>query len=106
MWKGHHRGAESLEEPSPYFEQLIKDFMAGDPKYVKRFLDLWERTEPRQPKIRFHYPVHWRHDLVGELRFLGIQSSANIWEALGWHDWIPADAQTWERLSALLQHPG
>ena len=103
MWKSNHRGAESLDEPSPYFEQLIKDFMGGDPKYVKRFLDLWERTEPHQPKVRIHYPVHWRHDDAGEMRFLGIQSSANIWEALGWHDWIPADAQTWTRLNALLE---
>ena len=101
MWKGHHRGAESLEKPSPYFDQLINDFMAGDPKYVKRFLDVWERTEPRQPKIRIHYPVHWRHDDVGEMRFLGVQSPANIWEAMGWNDWIPVDAESWTRLEEL-----
>ena len=101
MWKSDHRGAESLEEPSPYFNQLINDFMAGDPKYVKRFLDLWERIEPHTPKIRIHYPVHWRHDDVGEMRFLGVQSTANIWEALGWHDWIPVDAESWARLEEL-----
>ena len=101
MWKSNHRGPETLEEPSPYFQQLLQDFMAGDPKYVKRFLDVWERTEPRPPKIRSHYPVHWRHDKVGEMRFLGVQSSANIWEALAWNDWIPLDAATWQALNAL-----
>ena len=35
MWKGHHRGHEDLDHPSPYFAKLIEDFMAGDPKYVK-----------------------------------------------------------------------
>ena len=102
MWKSNHRGPETLEEPSPYFQQLLQDFSTGDPKYVKRFLDVWERTEPHVPKIRIHYPVVWQHDAVGEMRFLGVQTSANIWEALGWTDWIPADTQSWERFTRLL----
>ena len=103
MWKGHHRGPENLDTPGTYFGELIKDFMAGDPKYVKRFLDLWENTPPRQPKIRLHYRVIWKDDEVGEMRFLCIQSSANIWEALGWTDWIPSDAESWQRLELMKQ---
>ena len=102
MWKSNHRGPETLDEPSLYFHRLLQDFSAGDPKYVKRFLDVWERTEPHVPKIRIHYPVVWQHDEVGEMRFLGVQTSANIWEALGWTDWIPADTQSWERFTRLL----
>lgn len=102
MWKGHHRGAESLENPSPYFQRLIQDFLKGDPKYVRRFLDLWQNTPAREPKVRVHYRVIWRDDTVGEMRLLGIQSPANMWEALGWHDWIPSNADSWERLTRLV----
>jgi transcriptional regulator with XRE-family HTH domain len=101
MWKGHHRGSESLDASSPYFERLLKDFFAGDPTYVRRFLDVWERTPAREPKIRVHYPVVWHDDDVGEMRFLGIMGPGNQWEALAWNDWIPADAESHQRLERL-----
>jgi transcriptional regulator with XRE-family HTH domain len=101
-WKGHHRGPESLETPSPYFQQLVEDFLTGDPKYVRRFLGLWERMPAREPKMRSHYPVVWRDDSVGEMRFLGILGPGNIWESLSWHDWIPIDSESWQRLERLL----
>jgi transcriptional regulator with XRE-family HTH domain len=101
-WKGHHRGAESLDNPSPYFQRLVEDFLAGDPKYVRRFLDLWQRMPAREPKMRSHYPVVWRDDSVGEMRFLGILGPGNIWESLSWHDWIPVDSESWQRLESLV----
>jgi len=102
MWKGHHRGPESLDASSPYFQRLLKDFLAGDPTYVRRFLDVWERTPAREPKVRIHYRVVWHDDAVGEMRFLGIQGTANMWEALAWNDWIPVDAESWQRLEQLV----
>jgi transcriptional regulator with XRE-family HTH domain len=101
MWKGHHRGPESLNASSPYFERLLKDFFAGDPTYVRRFLAVWERTPAREPKVRIHYRVVWHDDTVGEMRFLGILGPGNQWEALAWNDWVPVDAETWQRLEAL-----
>jgi transcriptional regulator with XRE-family HTH domain len=101
MWKGHHRGPESLDASSPYFERLLKDFFAGDPMYVRRFLDVWERTPAREPKIRIHYRVVWNDDTVGEMRFLGILGPGNQWEALAWNDWVPVDAESWRRLETL-----
>jgi transcriptional regulator with XRE-family HTH domain len=101
MWKGHHRGPESLDASSPYFQRLLKDFFAGDPTYVRRFLDVWEHTPAREPKVRIHYRVVWHDDTVGEMRFLGIMGPGNQWEALAWNDWVPVDAETWQRLEAL-----
>jgi transcriptional regulator with XRE-family HTH domain len=102
MWKGHHRGRETLEQPSPYFQRLLQDFLAGDPKYVRRLLDLWERVPAREPKVRFHYRPVIRDPEVGEMRFLGILGPANETEALAWHDWIPTDAESWQRLTTLV----
>jgi len=34
-------------------------------------------------------------------RFLAMSATANEWEGLAFHDWIPVDAQTWEVLEAL-----
>lgn len=102
MWKGHHRGPESLESPSPYFRRVLQDLLSGDPKYVRRFLDLWERTPAREPKHRLHYRVVWRDDTAGEMRFFCIQGTAGPGEGVGWHDWIPADAESWQRLARLM----
>ena len=102
MWKGHHRGPESLDASGPYFERLLKDFFAGDPAYVRRFLDVWERTPASEPKVRIHYRVVWHDDSVGEMRFQGILGPGNQWEALAWNDWIPVDSESWQRLEQLL----
>jgi hypothetical protein len=45
--------------------------------------------------------VVWRDEAVGDMRFLCIQSPANRGEAIGWHNWIPADAESWQRLERL-----
>lgn len=102
MWKGHHRGPESLEEASPYFQRLIDEFSQGDPEYVRRFLDLWDRTPPREPDVCTHYRIVWQEDAVGEMRFLGVLELINLWESLGWNDWVPIDTESWDRLTRLL----
>jgi hypothetical protein len=101
FWKGHSRGPESLDAGSPYFQRAVQDFLSGDPTYVRRFLEVWARTPPHRSKIRLHYRVVWRDERVGEMRFLCIMGPANDEEALGWHDWIPADAESWQRLERL-----
>ena len=102
LWKGHSRGPESLEAGSPPFRSALEHFLSGDPAYVNRFLDIWDRTPPHTSKIRYHYRVVWRDDAAGEIRFLCIQGPANEAEALGWHDWIPVDAESWQRLERLV----
>ena len=43
-FKGHTRGPESYDSPSPYFAVVLEQFLQGDKTYVGRFLDVWEHT--------------------------------------------------------------
>ena len=101
IWKGHHLGPESLERPSPFFEQALAELAKGDPKYVRRFLEVWEKTPGKTPKVRDRYRVIWRDPAHGEMTFVALSSTANEWEGLAFHDWIPVDAASWETLNRL-----
>jgi transcriptional regulator with XRE-family HTH domain len=101
VFKGHHRGAEDLDQPSPYFQTVLQQFLAGDPKYVRRFLSLWETVQPAHAKIRWSYPVVWEEPGIGRMRFHCIASSANEADGLSFNDWIPLDAESWAALEAL-----
>lgn len=100
--KGHHRGAETEPEgTSAYFSAVMERFLAGDPAYVQRFIGLWENVEPQLPKISYSYPVIWQHLSVGTLRFETVVTTANDIDGFTFIDWIPTDAETWERLGQL-----
>ncbi len=101
IWKGHHLGPESLDKPSAFFEQALSQLAAGDPKYVRRFLEVWEKTPGKTPKVRDRYRVIWRDPIHGEMRFLALSSTANEWQGLAFHDWVPVDAASWETLNRL-----
>ena len=101
VFKGHHRGAEDVEQGSPYFTELLGRFMEGDPKYVNRFFELWQSTAPRDPKVRWSYPVVWTEPGVGVLRFEAVVNTASAPDGLAFNDWIPLDAETWEALGIL-----
>jgi transcriptional regulator with XRE-family HTH domain len=97
-FKGHHRGPENVEEPSAMFKTMLDRFLAGDPKYVARFLELWQRVTPRQPELRWHYPITWRHPSAGVMRFDAVVSTCNITDASSFNDWVPVDAESWANL--------
>jgi transcriptional regulator with XRE-family HTH domain len=101
VWKGHHLGPASLDHPSPYFEAALRQIAKGDPGYIRRFLDIWEKTQPKAPKTRDRYRVVWRDSEHGEMRFLALSCAANHSEGLWFHDWVPVDAATWEVLEAM-----
>ena len=101
VFKGHHRGPESLDQASPYFSQVIQRFMKGAPEYVGRIMHLWQETEARQPKIRWEYEVRWNEPGIGRMGFLSVVNTANEPDGLAFNDWIPLDAQTWEGLEKL-----
>ena len=103
IWKGHHLGRESLERPTPFFEQALSELAKGDPDYVRRFLEVWERTPGKTPKVRDRYRVVWSDPVCGEMRFLALSSTANEGEGLAFNDWIPVDAATWQALDAFVQ---
>lgn len=101
VFKGHHRGAEGVEQGSPYFNEVIARFMQGEPHYVTRFFELFQATPPREPKVRWSYPVVWTEPGLGVLRFEAVVSTANEPDGLAFNDWMPLDAATWDRLGKI-----
>ena len=101
VFKGHHRGAEALENPSPYCAAVLQRFLAGDPKHVEPFLKAWQEATPRTPKIRWEYPVVWNEPGVGVMRFRGMVNPASEPDGLGFNDWVPLDGATWDALHRL-----
>jgi transcriptional regulator with XRE-family HTH domain len=103
IFKGHHRGPEDLDRASPYFGQVMQRFVLGDPRYVRRFMELWQETQPRAPKVRWSYPVIWQEPDIGIVRFQSFVSTANEPDGLAFNDWVPMDASSWECLTEILK---
>jgi hypothetical protein len=98
IMKGHHRAPEAAPEGTQaYFASVLKRFFEGDARYVTRFLSLWERTEPRSPKVRWSYPVVWEVPGIGEIRFKVCINTCNEALALSFNDWLPSDPESWRR---------
>jgi hypothetical protein len=104
VFKGHHRGPEDVENAGPYFSQVLDRFLAGDPKYTSRLLELWQETLPREPKVRWEYEVLWNEPGLGRMRFLAVVNTANEQDGLAFNDWIPVGAESWECLGRLKKH--
>ncbi|MBI5287527.1 MAG: helix-turn-helix domain-containing protein [Chloroflexi bacterium] len=105
VFKGHHRGAESVENPSPYFKSVMDRFLAGDARYVARFLQLWQEVPPAEIQLRWHYPIVWQDPLAGRMTFDCVVSNANIRQGWAFNDWMPVGAGTWAALQRLLEGP-
>ncbi len=101
VFKGHHRGAETLDQPSPEFSAILNRFMNGDPAYLQVLLQAWQNAVPRTPKIRWEYPVIWTDPDVGTLRFRCLVNPASEPDGIAFNDWIPLDAPTWDGLRRL-----
>jgi transcriptional regulator with XRE-family HTH domain len=101
IMKGHYRGPETLDEPSPYFAAMLERFLAGDPKYIQPFLRAWQHAVPATVKIRWEYPIVWTDPDVGVMRFRGMVNPASEPDGLAFNDWIPLDADTWTALTRL-----
>lgn len=104
IFKGHHLGPEDLSAPSAFFNQVLATFAAGDPRYVSRFLEVWQKTPPRTPKVRWWYPVVWR-DGDATMRFRGLVTSCDEPHGLAFNDWIPTDTATWAAIDRLTGRP-
>jgi transcriptional regulator with XRE-family HTH domain len=104
VFKGHHRGGETLEDPSPYFGRVLDDFLKGDSRYVTRMLQAWSETAPIEPKIRWTYPVVWETQGLPRMRFTAVVNPCNPERGLAFNDWMPLDAETWACLEELRLH--
>jgi transcriptional regulator with XRE-family HTH domain len=89
----------SLDNPTPYFNEVINEFLSGDLSFLPRLLEIWRVTEPRTPKVRSAYSVVWEHPDCGVMRFRAIITNASYPDALSFNDWIPLDAETWQVLT-------
>jgi transcriptional regulator with XRE-family HTH domain len=91
----------SLDTPTPYFNEVITEFLNGDPVFLARLLEIWAAAEPRDSKVRSAYPIVWEDPEFGTMRLRGIITNASYPDALSFNDWIPVDAETWQVLSKL-----
>ncbi len=106
VMKGHHRGAQASPEGSnPQVSTAMTRFMGGDPRLVAHAFELFEAVEPQYPKIRYSYNVVWDHPTVGILRFEALVTTANDLDGFTFQDYIPLDAETWQRLERLRDLP-
>lgn len=101
--KGRGRARFSLEDPGPYIAQVLREFAQTDPVYLKRLMDLFEKTKALKERVRWTYSVVWRDESLGELTFKCLVSPANELDALTIDDWIPINAETWTALDRLKQ---
>ena len=104
VMKGHYRGPETQPQgSSAYFSHIMQYFLQGEPKYVRRFLDLWDKTPPvPHAKRRWSYRVVWDEPNAGIMTFRVFSSTCSDLEALQFQDWIPVDAASWEALSRVI----
>ena len=101
VFKGHHRGGETLDDPSPYFNHVLEEFLKGDSGYITRMLQAWADTDPIEPKIRWTYPIVWNQPGLGTMRFTCVVNTCNADLGLAFNDWIPLDSETWACLETL-----
>ena len=103
--KGNYGGEAAFTQRNPYFAAAFENFLQGDSQYVQRFLALWESTPPRRRKLRFAYPIRWRHSRAGTLNFLVQANPADQRGGLMFNDWVPMDGATWEAIAQFAAEP-
>jgi transcriptional regulator with XRE-family HTH domain len=103
-FKWHHRGENDPDAPSPYFAAVVEHFLTGDPKYVGKFGELWQKVKPLKIKQRWSYPIVMQEP-EGILRFRVFVTGANEPLGLVFNDWIPLDAGTWLALDQIAKRP-
>ena len=95
IFKGHPVNPASLDEPDPYFSEVLQEFADGDPAFLARLVQIWMATPGRDAKVRWSYRVVWRDEEFGEMRFHCIVGTASEPGGLSFNDWQPIDAETW-----------
>lgn len=99
--KGSYGDIAEDSEASSYYQAVLDHFLAGEPRYVQTAMRLWLEVEPAIYKWRFRYPIVWRHPVVGDMRFEVVANPVNRLERITINDWIPIDAESWQRVRML-----
>lgn len=96
--KGRPLRPETLDQPSDYFSDVLAEFARGDPAFLARLIAAWNAAAPQPAKCRWSYRIVWDDPEFGAMRFLALVSTASEPDALGFNDWHPLDAATWDVL--------
>jgi transcriptional regulator with XRE-family HTH domain len=104
-FKGRPRDPHTIDEPDTYFDAVLAEFVRGDPAFLSRLIDIFAKTPAREAKCRWSYRVVWSDDEFGDMRFLGLVSTASEPDALAFQDWHPVDAATWDVLERVKTRP-
>lgn len=91
----------TVENGNPYLGEVLNEFAKGDPVFLQRLLAIYESTPPAVPKVRWTYPVVWRIEPHGTMRFHGMVTTASEPDALSVNSWIPVDAESWRVLDTV-----
>ncbi len=94
---------EQLDDPSPVFAAVLQRFLDGDPGYVTRLAELWEKTPSARwdRKMRWSYPVVWHDPDAGIIRFECTVTVASHADSTNFNDWIPIGAESWAAFERL-----
>lgn len=99
--KGDPRWSESLARPSPWLSDAVNRLLQGNSALVALVARLWSSTPPIPHRARHNYPVRMHHPSGNIMHFLASASIADLWNELTWHEWVPADAETWRLMGEL-----
>jgi len=95
VFKGRPVNPASLDEPDPYFSEVLQAFADGDPAFLARLVQIWVTTPARDAKVRWNYRVVWRDEEFGDMRFRSVVGTASEPDGLSFNDWHPLDGDTW-----------
>ena len=86
--------------PNPYFQSLVEYLLQHHPDLVGRLFGIWQTTEIRDQARVNRMPIEWLSSDGTALRFDGVFTTLNDYDAAWAFDWHPADGPTWEWINA------
>jgi transcriptional regulator with XRE-family HTH domain len=102
VFKAHDWAPEDIDQPGPYLAAVLERFLAGDARYVRRLIEIWQAAPVAwERKEHWSYPIVWRGPGNATMHFAGIVTSASLVDGLTINDWIPLDGRTWRALRNL-----
>jgi transcriptional regulator with XRE-family HTH domain len=103
IFKSGEPAEGALSAPSPAFAPVLEAIAAGHPARMKRLSELWESTPPWQDRWTGQaYPVIWMTGPRSRIRFDCLMSCLNTELGLFMHNYMPADAKSYQALEKLL----
>lgn len=105
LMKGEERWQHNLERPTPVLEGPLRNFLSGDPEYVRRTLQLYEDAPPVRHTTRIDYHTRWQLEDGRAIAFHGLIHVADLYNELAWHDWLPATPEDHTTLASLPLEP-